>query len=270
MLMEDSGSYVTAAFAGTGVIPDYYINEYGDETAYQAPWLENPGMGMMDRVILGEGITGIGKYVFCDTGRLREAILPDSLTSIGEGAFYNSGLPSVTIPAAVTSIGKEALNCYFRVKSGNRAYASVDGVLYNRAKTELIRCPYNYQGTLTVPEGVKAIDKKAFHACQLLTEVKLPESLTVIEDSAFDLCTSLTAVTIPDGVERIGDDAFWYCQKLRTVTIGKGVKEIGIAAFAGDYRITDVYYNGTQEQWDAIDISYSNDDLLNATRHCRQ
>ena len=258
----ERGAYRVLAFAGSGAMPDY-----GDG---ESPWQSDT---KLERVILGSGVTGIGDYAFWCCYRLREATLPDTLTTIGDYAFYNcERLSSVTIPAAVSHIGEEAFFACgslaaIRVKGGNKSFCSVDGVLYNRSKTELILYPHARQGSFTVPEGVKTVSAFAFYNCPGLTEVKLPESLTAIEDSAFNHCTSLSAVTIPDSVERIGDGAFGGCTRLSAVTLGSGVKEIGSYAFGGDYRITDVYYNGTQKGWDAIDISYSNDYLLNATLH---
>ena len=75
-----------------------------------------------------------------------------------------------------------------------------------------------------------------------------------------------TSFVIPDSVTTIGDGAFRYCNSLTNVTIGDSVTTIGEGAFSCCYSFTDVYYTGTEEQWNAISIdSYT--DLTNATIH---
>lgn len=91
--------------------------------------------------------------------------------------------------------------------------------------------------------------------------------MTHIGNSAFYYCSSLTAVTIPDSVISIGAGAFTGCSSLGSVDIPSSVTSIGNSAFANCTSLSDVYYSGTQEQWDAISFGFDNDDLLNATIH---
>ena len=165
--------------------------------------------------------------------------IPDSVTSIGAGAFGGcTSLTSVTIPDSVTSIGQHAFN-------GCRSLTSV-----------------------TIPDGVTSIGAYAFSECSSLTSVTIPDSVTSIGGIAFGNCKSLTSVTIPDSVTSIGGGAFQGCISLTSVTIPDSVTSIGDGAFASCTSLIDVYYAGSEAQWKAISISSTgNNGLLTANIH---
>jgi hypothetical protein len=91
-------------------------------------------------------------------------------------------------------------------------------------------------------------------------------SITSIGDYAFDL-TKLAEVVIPAGVTSIGEGAFAGCTYLKSITLPDNITQIGWSAFSGCDNLTDVYYAGTADQWNAISINSSNVSLTNATIH---
>ncbi|MBO7261660.1 MAG: leucine-rich repeat protein [Alistipes sp.] len=117
-----------------------------------------------------------------------DLIIPDSITSIGDWAFYNcDSLTSVTIPDSVTSIGSCAFeNCTLLT-------------------------------SVTIPDSVTSIGSYAFNGCKSLTSVTIGNGVTSIGERAFDYCNSLTSVTIGNGVTSIGKSAFWSCASLTEV-----------------------------------------------------
>ena len=160
-------------------------------------------------------------------------------------------------------------NIYVDISNVN--YLSKDGILFSKDKTELVCYPIEKNASsYIVPNGVISIGDVAFGGCISLTEIIIPNSVTSIGDYAFNDCTSLTEIIIPDGVTSIGEGAFWGCTSLTSITIPNSVTSIGNYSFGDSYKLEDVYYTGTKEEWDKITLGTSNEYLTNATIHYKQ
>jgi len=172
----------------------------------------------------------------CCTG-LTSVIIPDSVTEISSTAFGGcTGLTSLTIGSGVTEIGcitafSEGSLTSIEVAEDNTAYASADGVLFNKDKTILITYPDGKQGAYTIPADVISIEEFAFCECSGLTSITIPDSLKKIGYATFLGCTALTTVTIPNSIVEIGHHAFCRCSGLTAVTIPASVTKIGDLAF---------------------------------------
>ena len=306
------------------------------------------GCTNLTSVTIPNSVTSIGAYAFSGCTGLTSINIPDSVTSIGDWAFQrctsltsitipNSGvtighyafgactsLTSVTVPDNVTNIGWTDIfeRCTslksISVSAANKAYSSVNGVVFNKKQTELLQYPAGKTASsYTIPNSVTSIGVKAFQYCKSLTSITIPASVTSIDIAAFEHCTSiksitipnsvtsigydafydcaslksvtlpnsvtsigdsisgtvfyrcssLTSITIPDSVTLIGHEAFRDCESLTSVTISSSVTSIAYRAFYGCESLADVYYAGSETEWNSIAIDSGNSSLTSAKIH---
>ncbi len=217
-----------------------------------------------------DSVVRIGASAFNHADLLWEVTIPEGVTTIGGSAFEDcSNLSTVEIPRTVDSIGPFAFaTCKklseFVVAEGNKAYTSVDGVLFNKRQEELLICPEAKRGSYVIPEGVKVIEERAFTGCTYLESIAIPDSVTMIRYCAFQYCSGLTSISLPDNIDTISEDVFEGCSNLQTVTIPASVKTVYDNAFANCVRLTTVNYGGSETQWRAVQIRSGNDPLLSA------
>ncbi|RYD36244.1 MAG: leucine-rich repeat domain-containing protein [Verrucomicrobiaceae bacterium] len=212
--------------------------------------VQYPG-GKAGHYTIPANVITIRQNAFAYSSGLTSVSFPDSVTAIPFGAFQGStGLTSITIPAGVTTIAEYAFtDCSglqeIIVDGGNPEYSSLDGVLFNKSRTQLIQYPIGKPGACIVPGGVTGISQFAFARSGKLTALTLPESLGAIGDYAFWGCTGLTGLTLPEKVSYIGNYTFWDCAGLTSLILSAGLEQIGYGAFAGctglvDMRIPDL------------------------------
>lgn len=210
------------------------------------------------------------------------------VTTIGNAAFRDSSVTSVTIPASVTEIGSNAFaDCTnltsvnyagdwsnLTIQSGNPAVQDAanaplfdfEFILNN---TAVIVTNYKYKGTaadVTIPsryEGkpVTTIGRAAFFN-SAVTSVTIPDSVTAILDGAFEKCSELTNISIPNSVTSIGLSAFAHCTSLKSITLPSSLSTIGNFAFDGCPSLMTVTYPGSKTQWDDNITKGSNNDVL--------
>ena len=229
-------------------------------------------------VTIPDGVKRIGINAFSHCTGLTSVSIPDSVTEIGESAFNGcTGITSITIGKGASSIGHASFrtsytfmgmvdkgkNTSITVSPDNLSYSSVDGVLMNKAQTELITCPSGKTGQYKIPDSVEKIGSGAFSHCLYLTSVTMPDGILSVGDSAFSNCSGLTSVNIPDSVTSIGDKVFYGCGSLSSVTIGSGLEKIGKQAFLcySDFKMllnTD-HSNTSQESNRLTEITVSPD-----------
>ncbi len=172
-----------------------------------------------DFVTVGNGI------MISYKGTVADVTLPDSVSQIASGAFYNSAIKSIVLHDNLTYIGMRAfMNCK-NLKAIN------------------------------IPKSVKAIDNEAFANCTALSYVEIPSTVDALGDSLFigatglknakvlttsDIpnglfagCTSLEVVMLVNGIERLGDYSFYNCKNLKAVSVPDTVEVIGDSVFTG-------------------------------------
>ena len=167
------------------------------------------GCTSLSKVDLPKTLTTIEAGTFRDCTSLKEIVIPDSVTEIRSkweyngcyGAFSNcTSLESITIGRGVESLGDEWIASCRRLENitvspENKTYSSVDGVLFNKDKSELSAYPIgNKRSSYTIPDGVEKIGKKAFYGCRYIESLTIPVSVAEIEASALGNCYDIRAV----------------------------------------------------------------------------
>jgi hypothetical protein len=199
----------------------YEANAIPDYAFYDEDW-PSEKRSNLTYIKLPASIHTIGRYAFCLCDKLKSISLPSSLTTIKFSAFWGCrNLDSITIPSSVLNIEQGSLNNSshsFEVAVDNPIYSSIDGVLFNKEKTELVQFPIQKFGNYTIPSTVTSIGYVAFRY------------------------TDLTSIIIPSTVTSIGNSAFRGCKDLKSITIqSNSIANFYINAFYDDSSINSIY-----------------------------
>ncbi len=198
----------------------------------------------LEVVAIPSGVTGIGEYAFWNCPMLTEVVLPDSMPedvdhtgTVGAYAFYQCGrLKQLAIPDGITAIGEGAFK---------ECFSLTDAAL---------------------PDSVTEIGASAFEKCISLRNPELPENLNTLGAGAFKWCVSLGSVAIPESLTYIADNTFEGCVSLQTLTLPSTLtpqvnqttpvaSAVGNQAFAYCSSLCDIYYDGTEEAWAALNVT---------------
>jgi hypothetical protein len=180
-------------------------------------------------VVIESGVTSIGDNAFQNCVNLAEVTLPNTLTSIGRRAFWNTGLVSVTIPAsltsatAVTSIGPFANTPTLTTVTFADGMTTIPSNVLQGASSVT---------SITIPDSVTSIDASAFEGTGI-TSIDLPPALTSIGGNAFQN-TSLESITFPETLTSIGMRAFWNTN-LTSVAIPVSVTSTSSVSSTGPF-----------------------------------
>ena len=231
------------------------------------------GCSSLTGITIPKSVTAIGEEAFDGCTGLSSITLPEGVTTIGAGMFFDcSSLSSITLPEGVTAIG-------------NAAFSGCSSLI-----------------SITLPQGLTAIGDGAFYGCSNLSSITIPEGVTAIDINAFCRCSSLKDVSItdlaawcsiafgneeanplyeaenlylngelvetleiPEGVTVIQPNVFRGATCIQRVALPKGLKGVAANAFYGCRKIQEVFYAGSEAEWNALPIATGNDPLKNAT-----
>lgn len=229
--------------------------------------------------------TTLNKY----NGSSANVVIPNGVTTLSGKAFYgNKDVTSVTLPDTVTSINHSGIFGAFQSDTslehvylsnnltsiGNYAFSgcsSLQSVVLPNSVTSIGTQAFNgcsSMKTLTLSNNLVSMGEWAFCQCTSLLSIDVPGSIAKIPERAFQGCSSVKSITVREGVRTIDKDAFRACSSATRVTLPASVTTINMYAFYEIDGLRDVYYGGSEEQWNAIKIHVSgNKTLTEATIH---
>lgn len=187
------------------------------------------GCTWLETLNMPQGVTEIGKRTFGGCKSL-DVELPPQLERIGEKAFYRSGIKNAILPDTVRSIGSGAFE---------QTRSMVSATLPTTITAVPERMFYaSYVERVSLPVGLQSIGKAAFFNCMHLTDLQLPEGLITIEGSAFSGCTVLKELTLPGSLKHVGEKVFGG-SNIEIVHVEEGITELAPVMFA-DCPLTQV------------------------------
>lgn len=195
----------------------------------------NTAYASVDGVLYTKNLTEIVSYP--SKRNASSYSILNTVTTIDDYAFFGCEVETIEVPASVTDMGTAGYIFHspsikeIIVSEDNTKFASENGALFNKEKTELLCYLMGMEGEYQVPASVKVIKEYAFDVVEGLTSIVFPEGITTFELGAFYQCTGLKTITLPSTVTYIGNSAF-YCSNLEKITMkGTVPPEIGIQPF---------------------------------------
>ncbi len=278
-----SGCKIKEARIPTSIIPHVISNSLekvvingGEAIESYAFWT----CGSLKNIVISSSVTSIGESAFRNCYSLESVTFEENskLISIESLAFaYCVSLRNIILPDSLKSIAVTSFsNCpysLFNIEGDVKYLASKDNKCF-----AVIGVEDKSFSTYIIKEGTKIIADGAFFYCDRLTNIEIPTSITHIGRQAFDACTALVSIEIPDNVISIGAFAFQGCTKLASISFGSNSKltfiepyafgncsaltsivipykitYIGYQAFEFCTKLENIFFNGTLNEWRAVE-----------------
>ncbi len=181
-----------------------------------------------------------GSYDPRGNTHLKEATVSEEINGVPVTEYRSNvrDIDVIHLPKTIKTITDTADvagdNCaYYDIDKDNPYFTSVDGIIYNKDMTKLVRVPKRYENkNIVIPDGVKIIDDWALFSLENVESVEFPDSVEMIKEHAFAFSDKLKSVKLSENLDIIGDTAFMGCTALEDITLPDSVKHIGFAAFS--------------------------------------
>ena len=249
-------------------------------------------------ITIPDSVTSIGEWTFAYCYGLTSVTISDSVTTIGDCVFYDC--------VSLTSIEVDADNEYYSSDSYGVLYNKTKTELIqypvgNKRVKYVIPDSVTIVGdaafqscsnltSITISESVTSLGSGSFSWCDKLVDIKISPNLTHIGSYAFSAtgysqnlsnwengllyvgeflvsCQERENILVKDGTKLIADEVFLYHESMISITLPESLRYIGSYAFYCCNSLNDVYYSGTQKQWNSISVDTNNECLTNANIH---
>lgn len=296
---KDYKLLVTWENSGIDIEKDYDIGS-SDTHKTSGSYVLNNIYPNTTKIVLPNNIKRIGSFSFGSLPNLEYVKISDSVETIGESAFYITGLSSIEIPSNVTNIEPMAFSGCTNLSSiivnkQNPVYDSRDNcnaIIETASNTLLIGC-----SSSTIPDTIESIGQFSL-TLTMIESIEIPASVTNIELMSFAGCINLSSiivdqqnpvydsrdncnaiietstntlisgcnntVKIPNSITSIADMAFLF-SCIKNIEIPASVTSIGMGAFGLCPELSNINYRGSEEQWKSIEFGSGWNIMTNAT-----
>lgn len=266
---------------------------YNYNSTKSTPWGEYSQE--ISEITVNDGVTNLGTQLFRNCSDVSSVELPETLEKIGSNVFIGcSSLENITIPTSIKEIGSYAFwntginqvqyagseeewnSIKFGNKNDNLVNAEmvyiVDEVYSGKVGSNVYWEANVTKGILTLSGTGATYNYNSSKNCpwfeykDSITSIIVEEGITVLGSQLFRNSINLSSVQLPDSLKEIGSNAFIACTNLKEITIPSGLTAIRDYAFSSS-GLTDVYYKGTEEEFEAITIGKSNTPFVDAEKH---
>lgn len=214
-IVSYNGTEGTSMYGNT-----YYEANAIPESAFQKGW-GHISMALKS-IKLPTAITKIRNYAFIGCQYLESVNIPSFVTRIDAESFMGTNIQTLNIPSSVENCWLAFRGCRhlatITVEPTSSNYTGLDGILFNKSKTELFLCPMTVSGNYYIPPTVNVIKDFAFESCEKITYLNLPISVRSIGYATFQECRGLTSLSLPSSITSIGAHAFHNCINLNSIT----------------------------------------------------
>ena len=216
----------TLTITGLGTTYDYTTDD-------PAPW------SALDvrKLVVEEGVTGIGENNFVNCENLKSVTIPAGLSANDKAFSGCTAIEELNVTGTAQKM-KTCPNAIVKDCTGDLKLVLVDGVTLPDSAYQ----PCSSLKAIKIVGNLTEIPRDAFHGCSALVRAELPDTITSIGYSAFSQCESLEYCNIPEGVTRIGGYAFSCCYALQNVKISDSVETIDEGAFSGCHALQTVSF----------------------------
>lgn len=228
--LDESG---TLTLTGSGAMRDYASSDYFGEDV--SPWREFEMGNDIKKIVVGDGITSIGRNAFHNCNEVTEVSLPAGLKKIGFAAFEGCRkLKNINLPDGLETIDDYAFSLCSALES------------------------------IVIPDSVTDLGGSVFFNCYNLVSANIPAGITELNVDLFWNCTKLNSITsIPESVTKIGDSVFSGCSSITEITLPKGLQEIGYYVFENCSSLSDIKIDESNENYTTVDgVLYNKDKTL--------
>lgn len=246
----------TLTISGKGRMEDF-------ESIEVQPWKDYREQIL--KVVIEDGVTSIGACAFGKCG-IFSAEIPTSVTEIGSSAFAESSILYVNLPSSVRNIGSYSFQKCLNLSTvtvsegveviGSGAFSSCTSLtaialpasIKEVGEAAFFSCAAMISATFAPGSQQVKLGNQMFMECQRLMNITLPQSIDSMGEEMFMNCMTLAEVEIPQGVNSIDMKAF-ASSGLYTILIPNSVTTIGLAAFANCPSLSEIYFTGTETEW---------------------